>query len=317
MAQSNPGSPTPRRARGFVLAIASATCYGVQGLFFSIINRKFALSSETMVFYRTFFAFLALLIVLPVFHRDALRMRVRDLPIFVLLGVVGMATFYFVIAKSVLLAGVAVTEVLLYTGPLWISLFAWKFMGEGLDRAKGIALLTILVGAALVCGLTDPSRIRISPAGFAIALTGGIGLAVYTLMSKIVLRKYSPWTVMFYGLLFAVPTVTLLQDMHEVSRAATLPGALPWLIGLAIGPSLIAAMLYNACLLDLPASVASIVSTWEPVVATILAFLVLGERLAPIQLVGAALIIGSIVLMGSSSLRGRRKRRVEVARLET
>jgi drug/metabolite transporter (DMT)-like permease len=44
---------------------------------------------------------------------------------------------------------------------------------------------------------------------------------------------------------------------------------------------------------------ASIISTAEPVVTVLLAFLVFGELLGPVQLVGGALVLGAVLMLAS------------------
>jgi drug/metabolite transporter (DMT)-like permease len=74
-------------------------------------------------------------------------------------------------------------------------------------------------------------------------------------------------------------------------------GLTPWilLLGLAIGPTLGSLAFYSAGLRGVPASNASIVAMLEPVVASGLSFVVLGERLGILQVVGAAMVIGGAV----------------------
>lgn len=298
----NTDSGLPRsggRLKGYVLALASATAYGLAGTLVGATHRKFGVASETIVFFRTGLTFLVLLIGLAAWRRQDLRISRRDLPLFALLGVVGMAAFYLVFLKAITVAGVAVAEVLLYTGPLWVSLYAWRRMGEPLNLVKALALGGILVGAAFVSGISDYRRLQVNPSAVALGLGAGFLLAVYTILSKIALRRYSPWTVLVYGLAVAWPVVTLPQDLPAVWHALTTPGELLWLAGVAITQGVVAAGLYNAALVHLPASNATIVATWEPVVGVLLAVTLLGERLAPIQVLGGALIIGSIILVAS------------------
>jgi DME family drug/metabolite transporter len=54
---------------------------------------------------------------------------------------------------------------------------------------------------------------------------------------------------------------------------------------------------FNAALRRIPASNASIVATLEPAVATLLGWLFLNERLEPLQLVGAGLILLAVVIL--------------------
>ena len=66
---------------------------------------------------------------------------------------------------------------------------------------------------------------------------------------------------------------------------------------LAIGPTIGGYGLYIVSLGYLPASVANLIATLEPVFTAILAYMLLSERLSGLQLLGSALVAASIVLL--------------------
>ena len=66
---------------------------------------------------------------------------------------------------------------------------------------------------------------------------------------------------------------------------------------LALGPTIGGFGFYTISLTYLPASVANIIATLEPVITTFLAFLFLGERVTQPQWLGGILIISGVVLL--------------------
>ena len=66
---------------------------------------------------------------------------------------------------------------------------------------------------------------------------------------------------------------------------------------LAAGPTLLGFGTYNLSLSYLPSSVANLIVTLEPVFTTIMAYFLFGETLTALQLGGAALIVGGVVLI--------------------
>jgi DME family drug/metabolite transporter len=66
-------------------------------------------------------------------------------------------------------------------------------------------------------------------------------------------------------------------------------------LGLVFGPTLGAIWFFTAGLRSVPASNASILATIEPVMASVLAFVLLGERLELLQMIGGAMVIGGAV----------------------
>jgi len=301
-------SATPRPHnpwRGYLLVLGAATVWGTLGLFYTELNRSFGVPPETIVFFRAGVALLALCTALLIFRHEYLRVQPRHLPLLLGLGTVGIAAFYLVYVYAVQVAGVSVAVVLMYTAPVWVTLYAWRFLGEKLDRFILLALLGALVGAALVAQAYDLARLRLNAAGIVLGLGSGICYACYSILNKYALRYYSPWTALTYGLAFGLPILALFQKANEIRRVLTTPVALGWMVVLGLVPTLAGGLLYAAGLQELPASVGSIIVALEPVIASLLAFVVLGERLAAGQVLGSATILASIVLLGSRDLRGQ------------
>lgn len=297
------------RAQGYLFALGAATAWGTLGIFYTIIERRYGLPPQTIVFFRAAVALAVLFGALALFRRQWLCVALRDLPLFAALGAVGIAVFYLVYVHAIRVAGVSVAVVLMYTAPAWVALYAWQRLGERLDRAKLAALAGAFLGAALVAEVYAPGRLRLNGAGLALGLASGLCYGCYSILNKHAVARYSPWTVLTFALLFGVPLLALAQPAAEVWRALTTPGLFAWLVALGVGPTLGGGLLYAAGMARLPASVASIIVAFEPVVASLLAFAILGERLAAGQLIGAALIVASILLLSSRDLAGRPRRR--------
>ena len=125
--------------------------------------------------------------------------------------------------------------------------------------------------------------------------------ALYSVFNKAGLRYHNGWTILAYGVLFGALFLTPLQSPQLVIDALHRPGAVVWLIALALGPTLGSGLAFNAGLRHVPVSSASVVATLEPVIASLLAFAVLGERLDPGQLFGGALILVAVISLTRSS----------------
>jgi drug/metabolite transporter (DMT)-like permease len=123
----------------------------------------------------------------------------------------------------------------------------------------------------------------------------GLGYGSHSVFNKAGLRYHAGWTVLAYGLLFGSVFLTPLQPFQLVLAAVQQPGAVIWLMALALGPTLGSGLAFNAGLRYVQVSSASVVATLEPVIASLLAFAVLGERLDPGQLLGGALILVAVI----------------------
>jgi DME family drug/metabolite transporter len=133
--------------------------------------------------------------------------------------------------------------------------------------------------------------------GIVAGLGAGLTYALYSVFNKIGLRRHDGWTVLAYGLLAGSVFLAPLQSPQWLVTALRQPGAVVWLLMLALGPTLGAGLSFNAGLRYVPVSSASIVATLEPVIASLLAFTFLHERLDPAQLVGGGLILAAVIFL--------------------
>ena len=287
--------------RGYALVILAVSIWATLGLFYTALL-NLGLSRLSIAFYRAAIAALSLFIILLVRDRSRLKVAVRDLPLLIGFGVIGIAVFYVVQILSVESAGVAVTWVLLYTAPVWIVLFSVIFLHEALTRSKIIAVTLSLIGCALVVKVYQGAAINV--AGILAGLATGLSYAAYTLFSKAAsTRGYNTWTFILYGLLFGSICLLPLQSISDLTRSISAPGAIIWLLLLSCGPTLAAATIFISGLQHVRASNASILATIEPVLATLLAVLFLHETLEPLQLIGAGLILGGVIVLVRSQDR--------------
>jgi drug/metabolite transporter (DMT)-like permease len=233
---------------------------------------------------------------------DAATAREARVPVvkMLLLGALfALASLMAFLALQNLLA--STYTVLLYTYPAVVALIL-LVLGEPLSRRGWFALALTLIGVAL----TVPDLTTVfggEGVWMLFAMANGALYAVYIVISGRVLRGKPAMlyasALSISGSLIAMLIVSLFNGLRPA------PSASIWLIFVAI--ALICTVLTNVCfyagLQRVGAGQAAILSTLEPVFVLILAFSLLGDRLLPIQLAGAALILASVVLL---QLPGRR-----------
>lgn len=288
--------------KGYALILAAATLWATIGLFYKVIIGDYGMSPLSAVLARGATACVLLIAGLALWKRDLLRVRRQDLPFFALMGLVTVAIFFSLYAYAITLVGVSVAAVLQYTAPAFVVIIAWRVFREPLDRIKIIALILALAGCVLIAQLHDIASVTLNLAGILCGLATGLTFGLYTIFNKRVVHMYSPWTVITYNLTFGVLFLALLQTPQTMSELAARPGVWPWILLVAILPTVAAHGLYVSGLAHVPAGNASIMGTWEPALATILAYVVLGERLDPLQLVGAACIVLGVMILSRERL---------------
>ncbi len=283
--------------RGYALVLTAAALWGTLGLFYKVLIVRFGFTPLAVASYRSLLGGLLLLLFLLARQRQILAVRWRDLPLLLAYGVFGVAGFFVAYAYAIALAGVAVAAVLLYTAPVWVGLIAWRWLGETLSRRLLIALALTVVGSALVARVYDVGSLRLDGLGILAGLAAGLGYALWSIFNKIAVARYPAWTVQTYALLIGAICFVLLAPPAHLSAPLSLPASWPWLLAMAIIPTLGGALTYSLGVRWVPVSIASVVATLEPVIASALAYLLLGERLTLLQGLGGLAIISAVLLL--------------------
>jgi drug/metabolite transporter (DMT)-like permease len=133
--------------------------------------------------------------------------------------------------------------------------------------------------------------------GVLLALLNALVVALYFLLSSHILKGHSDmpraaaWSITgtFIPLLIMAPFRTITVPADATTWF--------WLLALATISTVLPIVTLNAGIQKLGAVKAAILSTIEPVFSLILSFLLLGERLLPIQMLGSVLILISVVLL--------------------
>jgi drug/metabolite transporter (DMT)-like permease len=285
------------RLRGYTFVLVAATLWATLGIIFKALIGDYGLSRITIAFFRASLSAVVLFAALALRRPSLLRIAVRDVLFFAAFGLFGIAAFYIVYITAIDLAGMSVAAVLLYTAPAWVALISAVFLGEKLTPVKLVAVTLAMAGCALVARVYDVRGLQLNWLGIVAGLGAGLTYALYSVFNKIGLRRHGGWTVLAYGLLTGSIFLAPLQSPQWLIAALRQPGTVVWLLVLAFGPTLGAGLSFNAGLRYVPVSSASIVATLEPVIASLLAFAFLHERLDPAQLVGGGLILAAVIFL--------------------
>jgi len=253
------------------------------------------------------FAVGLILLALVLFRRRLLLIPLRSVPLFALLRLcqaVNFVAFFQAVAR--LEVGVAVS--LFYVYPVLATVLAWAALREPFSLRRGLALASAAAGALLVSGLGQGTG-SLSLAGIAWCLLAATSYAAYVLLMKVSVRGHPPARVLACSLAF---TGLLLLVQPLGSRSLFTPHPIrAWgvIALLALGPTFLGYSLFAAALKRIDLGTASILSTREPGLASLLAFAVLGEHLGSLQIVGLVLIVsGAAIAQARDVRRGRRDR---------
>jgi drug/metabolite transporter (DMT)-like permease len=235
--------------------------------------------------------------------KSVFRIERRDIPKFVLAGVIGIAitnfTYYYTVQETT----VATAILLQYTAPVIVMVYAVFVMKEEtLSGAKVLALILALAGCWLAVSGGDWSTIRLGGWGAATGTASAVGYAFMLLMSKHLLKKYSVWTTLIYAFGFATLFWLLVNTPWDIAACGYT--AEDWGIFwfFAVVSILIPHSMFTTGLKQLEASTVGILTTLEPVVAIAVAYFALGEGLNAVQVTGAFAVVAAVTLLQLRSI---------------
>jgi len=296
-------------ARGYTLALLSAAVLSTTAILIRYLTQTYALPALVLAFWRDGFVTLTLLLVLALGRPRLLRADPRQRRYYLAYGLV-LAVFNGMWTLAVALNGAAVATVLGYSSTAFAALLGWWLLKERLGWVKLLAVALSMAGCVLVSGALDPAAWRTNALGILSGTLSGLCFAFYSLMgSAAVKRGMNAWTTLLYT--FGAATGILLLCNLLVGRwlpgAAARPADVFWLgpaldgwgvlFLLAAGPTALGFGLYNLSLAHVSSSVANLITTMEPVFTTMIAYVLLDERLSRVQVAGSLMIMAAVVLM--------------------
>ena len=282
--------------RGYVLVLASTTLCGTIGVFGKKVMDLGAGALE-MVAWRALLSFVFLAVAVLVLKRSLFRVRLKDLPFFALFGAVGIGVNFACFFYAIEYVPVAIATVLLYTYPFMVAVIAAVFLGERFSAVKAGALALSFCGCLLVVNVFQTGGGAVDWRGVLFGLANAVGVAVFTLMSKKAEKRYGPWTVLTYSLGFGAAGLLVVLRPADLLVLRLPFEAVLWLAALAAFSTVAGYSLYLFGLRYLQVSKASVVATFEVVVAAALAYLMFAEKLHPLQVLGAALVILAVIVI--------------------
>lgn len=278
-----------------VAVVASAACFGTLAVLTPLAYRAGA-TPLPLLAWRFLIASVLLAGVSSLRRPGSLRVSAGDLARFAALAVTGYGAASICFFFALKFADASVVAVLLYAYPAFVTVAAWVFLREKATWQRGAAVLLTFVGCAMVVGLLGGSA-RASWQGIALGLGAAVGYTLFNLLSHRWLPGRSQLVMMTYtfGIASAMAAVLTLLSGQSLSPSEW-QGSVWWLIGaIVLIPTFAAVVLYLEGIRGLGPSQAAVISTLEPLFTIVLAGVVLQERLMPVQLLGAALVLAGVV----------------------
>lgn len=246
------------------------------------------------------FVFLVLLILQP---KKLSKLQKKDIPSLFLLGFLGVVVYHLALNYGELYVSAGAASLIIATIPLFVVILAVLFISEKITLNVMLGIVMSLGGVVIIStfGNKDISlEIQYLSGAIAVLVAALVG-AGYTVAGKKLLQRYSPLSLTVYAFLIGslglIPFISpsLFEEVMQMS-------AVGWgaVLFLAFFPTVVSYTLWYVALEIKQASEISVYLYFMPVLSTIIAYFLLGEKITLLFVLGGALVIVGLYIVNLS-----------------
>jgi drug/metabolite transporter (DMT)-like permease len=269
----------------------------------AFIAGKIAVQSfqpATVAFLRFFGAAILLFPLMWIMEKNRKKLTLKDIGLFTVLGLTGIALYnicFFLASKH---APVIKSSLFIASNPVLIVLLSGLFLKETISKNNIIGMIIALTGVTFI--ITDGHLLTLFQLGFEpidlVLLGAVISWALYSVVGKVVLKKYSAvesttYAVAF-GTLFLLPFALVETSWQDVQQASVTTWVA--IAHMSIFVTVVSFVMYYYGIKEVGAAKASIFINVMPVSAVLMATLYLGETFTWAHGVGAAFVLSGVFI---------------------
>lgn len=262
---------------------------------------QFGLSYANISFVRCILAASSFSIYSFLKNRQAFRVDFISLAVIFVFGIFSIALGFIFYSASVERIPIAIATVLMFSNPIWVSLYSAILFRERLTKKTAMIISSSILGCLLLMDVfsTGASNLDI------IGVLGGIGNGM-TFASQIVIPRYfkhrfTSDTMILYGFWCATLFLLLIAKPYEIIQLIQTTDKPFFLIINLLVIGIICTVFANTFYIKsaehLSTTTTSLMVSLEPVFATFFAFIIFGEVIKGLQLLGGGIVFLSILFL--------------------
>jgi drug/metabolite transporter (DMT)-like permease len=298
-----------RPALGYAIYLVAATLFALNGS----VSKFLLLGGvpwQRLSQLRVTLAFLILVVVVLLVRRSGLRLRRAEVGRMAVYGILGIAATQSLYFLGIQKLAVGVALLIEFTAPIMVALWFRFVMREPVRDRVFLALLLALTGLAMVAQVW--AGFSLDAVGVAASVGAAAALALYYVLGEKLVGDRDPVSLTMWGFAFAAAFWAVVQPWWSFpwstlditarpfgEDGAAIPGwtLIAWMVVLG---TVVPFALVLQSLRHLRATQASVVGMTEPLIASLIAFVLLGEVLTPVQILGGAVVLTGVLLAETS-----------------
>ncbi|MBI3372272.1 MAG: DMT family transporter [Betaproteobacteria bacterium] len=288
------------RRKGRLFMLGAALCFSTGGVLVRFVHEA---APVAIVFWRSVFMFAFISAVLAALHGRGLAARVRSMRSHGLPSASFLAATFFFYVFALSNTTVANASVLMSTGPIFLALAAWAFLGERPPATVWATISAAMAGIALMFS-EGMSAGRLS--GNLYALGVPLAFTVNYVFLRRAPGKIDPVPVMMLAAFLAsIAALPLAAGLGAALSAP--PREFALFVALGVFQTGLGCVLMSLAIHRLPAAELGLIGLTEAVLAPLWVWLGVGEAPGANALAGGAIVLGAVALNQAWALRAERR----------
>lgn len=283
--------------RGYASVLLAAALWASSGSFSKYLFTRGSISTFDLVQARITLAAIFLFLVLFFTERSRLKVSIRSAGYFFQLGFAGMATVQFTYLFAISRINVASAILIQYLAPAFMAVY---FLLTGRDRitlSTIFALIMSITGCFFVAAGKKMGLGDMDTAGVLSALCSAMAFAFYSVKGEEGMKQYRPSTVLLYALLYAAVAWNIFRAPFSWIKAVPDPACLAAVMYIAVFGTVVPFLLYFRGMEMIRPTRACITATIEPVIAGMISWVLVGEKMDAVQIGGGIIVIFSVIVL--------------------
>ena len=239
------------------------------------------------------------------------RSEIKDLVLFGVIGIAVVNSFYYFALKYLY---VSVALIIEFTAPIWIALYLRFVKKKNISRTAWIGIIYAFSGLVLISQVWTGKSLH--PLGVIVAILDALALAYYFLTADRLGQNRSSLSLTTWGMgiaaiFWAIALPWWNFPFEFLTKTFSLSGELSrfsapgWalILWIVVTATVIPYLLTVAAIKELSASTSSVIAMLEPIIAGVIAWILLNEAFTNIQLFGCAVVLFGIYLADKARQR--------------
>ncbi len=290
-------------ATGYLLYLIAATLWGLNGTVSKIILLSIGDAARVSQL-RTTSAFIILLIFVALTNRKAFKLTKSEIPVLVVYALLGITLTQWAYFEAISRMPVGITLLIEFTAPIYIVLWVRYVRKQKVKSTIWLGLAMAIGGLALVAQVWQ--GFKLDTVGFLFAFGATFSLVIYFLFGEKASENRDSVSLIMWGFLIATifwaltlpwsnfPWQSLNVDVQPFVNSEVTTPILVLISYMVIGGTVLPFVLVVMAIKHLGAAGASLMGMFEPLVAFLIAWVVLGESLNLIQIIGGFTMLAGV-----------------------